>query len=158
MSERKGLQDGSETCWNDLKTVVLTERRGQRWLWVSVLLRTDSIKHNHNIEALSLFDARGSLLTAPCSLHSLQLQPSRPAVPLQHGALQTVREEERGGLPQLSAQHGRSSLPLLQGGLLPRPVQTHLPQEGLQRYGARFCPCVKIQIKKQIKHLCIFLN
>lgn len=73
-----------------------------------------------------------------CFPHSLQLQPSRPKVSFQHGALQTVGEEERRSLPQLSPQHGRSPLPLLQGGLLQRPVKAHLTQKSLQRYRALF--------------------
>lgn len=57
--------------------------------------------------------------TCPCLPHSLQLQPSRPTLPLQHGALQAVWAQERRRLPQLPPQHGRPPLPLLQGRLLP---------------------------------------
>lgn len=55
-------------------------------------------------------------------------------MPLQHGAVQTVRKEEWRRLSQLPPQHGGTPLPLLQRGLLQRPVQAHLSQEGLQRY------------------------
>lgn len=69
-------------------------------------------------------------LPFPCSL---QLQPARPAVPLQHGALQAVGAEERRRLPELPAQHCGAALPLLQGGLLPGPQQVHHGPQGLQR-------------------------
>lgn len=55
-------------------------------------------------------------------------------MPFQHGAVQTVGEEERRRLSQLPSQHSWTPLPLLQRGLLQRPVQAHLTQESLQRY------------------------
>lgn len=64
---------------------------------------------------------------------SLQLQPARAALPLQHGAVQAVGAQERRGVPQLPAQHGGQALPLLQGGLLQGPQQGHHRQKGLQR-------------------------
>jgi len=73
-----------------------------------------------------------SLSLSP-SLLSVPLQPARPPLPLQHGAVQAVRPEEWRRLSQLPSQHGRTPLPLLQGGLLQGHDQVHLSPQGLQR-------------------------
>lgn len=46
---------------------------------------------------------------------SLQLQPPRASMSLQHGTVQTVRTQEWRRLPGLSSQHRGQTLPLLQG-------------------------------------------
>ncbi len=66
------------------------------------------------------------------SVDSVQLQQPREAVQVQHGAVQAVGAGQRRRLPQLQAQHGRSSLSLLQGGVLPRRDEADDAQEGLQ--------------------------
>lgn len=66
-------------------------------------------------------------------LHSMQLQPTRPTMPLQHGAVQAVRPQEWRGLSQLPPQHSRAPLSLLQGGLLQGHDQAHFSPQSLQR-------------------------
>ena len=64
---------------------------------------------------------------------SVQLQPTRPTLPIQHGAVQAVGEEERRGLHELPPQHRGPPLPLLQGGLLQGHGQADHSPASLQR-------------------------
>uniref|UniRef100_A0ABD2VZV2 Uncharacterized protein n=1 Tax=Trichogramma kaykai TaxID=54128 RepID=A0ABD2VZV2_9HYME len=76
--------------------------------------------------------SRSSTARCHCQIHNVQLQPAREEVSLQHGAVQAVGSRVRRRVLAVQALHGRQALPLLQGGLLPRPGQAHHSSQGVQ--------------------------
>ncbi|CAB0044945.1 unnamed protein product [Trichogramma brassicae] len=78
--------------------------------------------------------SRSSTATCHCRIHNVQLQPAREEVSLQHGAVQAVGSRVRRRVLAVQALHGRQALPLLQGGLLPRPGQAHHSSQGVQTF------------------------
>jgi len=66
-------------------------------------------------------------------LFSVQLQPTRASVSLQHGTVQTVWKSERCRVFRVSTQYRRTTLSVLQAGLLPRQLSAHDTSQDVPR-------------------------
>lgn len=94
---------------------------------------------NAHFSLASHFKSKTLLILFFFSLYSLQLQRTCQTMSFQFGVVQAFWPCFGWSLCGLSTRHHRSTLPLLQRRIQPRPNQTDHPQKGMQTWVVRTC-------------------
>lgn len=92
----------------------------------------EELKENGSRKIMARLDCRTLTEIARVTCFSVQLQPPREKVQIQHGAVQAVGPRQRRRLSAMPALYGREALSLLPRRLLQGPGETDHASQGLQ--------------------------